>query len=192
MADDPGMRELLADVGHCDDDRHYPAMERLLDMGNTARDRLIALLQINDPRLRCKCLDVLGRMNDAVVQQAMLAIVREDPDPLMRSMAIPALENTTDAAAVPVLVTALEDENLVVRRWAACILGNFRTAEVIAPLTRALQHDDAWVRLHAASSLRFTGSAEARAVVAALCEHTTDPTVRDHAKQVLWEWNHPE
>ena len=110
--------------------------------------------------------------NDPYLRQYNI-MARTDPDPMVRSMAVRALNRARDKRAVPVFVAALEERNEAVRLEGAKALANNPDPSAITPLIRHLDNgeENVDVRVACADALRLYRTPEvAQALVRALRE----------------------
>jgi len=139
--------------------------------------------------IRARAVSVLGRIGGPVARDALASAasrpVDSDPDETVLGLAVDALAQTGDPAAVPPLVSALQHS----RRWsirtaAAVALGRLRAASAVPALVAALREDDfAFVRSAAADALGEIGSGAAAGDLEAARTHDPEPRVREAASR---------
>jgi len=86
-------------------------------------------------------LNYLGtHANDSGIS-VLTSLLKNDPNPEIRSKALNALRKTKDPALVPVFIDILKrDEDIGVRQGAIQVLGELKDKQAVAPLLDLLQH----------------------------------------------------
>jgi hypothetical protein len=98
------------------------------------------------------------------------AVAENDPDPLVRAVAIRALNRSRDRTAVPLLIRGLSDANEWVRLESAKALVRLPDPSAIAPLLQVIRRPDETrdVRIAAVDALRHYKNMEVARTLAAL------------------------
>lgn len=118
---------------------------------------LIRKLESKDPTVRKEVAWKLGEIKDPLAVEPLMAILKEDNDWDVRSMAEDALVKI-GAPAVDSLVVALKDEEWRVRTRATRTLGAIKDFRAVDPLITALKKDNVFiVRRFAAQALGEMG-----------------------------------
>jgi HEAT repeat protein len=98
------------------------------------------------------------------------AVAENDPDPLVRAVAIRALNRSRDRTAVPILIRGLSDANEWVRLESAKALVRLPDPSAIPPLLQTIRRPDETrdVRIAAVDALRHYKNMEVARTLAAL------------------------
>ncbi len=165
------------------------------DIGSMRRRRdtegLINLMSDEDPRVRIKAIDALGKVGDSRTAEHLIKALR-DPNPYVREHAARNLGCDYHSSlgcelrsTVAPLIDALDDEDAFVRVEAARSLGENPHAEAREPLERIALSDRRWeVKASAVESLGRIGLPESTPVVEALIENG-EPQVQLAARHAL-------
>ena len=140
-------------------------------------------LSSDDPGVRRVALLDFADVEDEALLPAIVGVLRQDPDPVLRAEAARALAGWGDGDVVDALADALADAP-VVREAAAQALSELKDAVAGARLVSRARHDDGFVyaaTLRALKELRIPAAAEP--AVAALGH--ADAAVRREAVGVL-------
>ncbi len=132
------------------------AIETLGRIENPAVEPLVAALRDDNSRVRAKAAEALIEIGGIGVTQAFI-VALTDRNPYTREKAAEALGCIGDSCATKLLVAALNDTNWKVRENAAEALGLIGDTSAIGPLVVVLEDDDSDVRLKAAESLDRLG-----------------------------------
>lgn len=125
-------------------------------------ETIVRLAGSGDPELRWRAIYSLMRLRDPATVTTLLEY-RDDPDPLVRALAMRGLDPTVvdsageRAAAVAALTAAVEDSHPHVRINALRALAAFRIPASIPTLARGISDEDANVSLTAIESLGGVG-----------------------------------
>jgi HEAT repeat protein len=165
----------------------------LTDMGSPAIQQLTKLLAV--PSQRQSAVMALGQIRHSQTIEPLISVV-DDPDPVLRRVAIEALGSFHEPRIPPLLAAALTDLNSGVRRVAAIGLGmrpelavELNLVDRLAPL---LQDLSAAVYLAAAAALGRMGSAAAALALEDCYQRNTCPV--DLQQQIVSAWgsiDHP-
>lgn len=125
--------------------------------------------------------------------KALMSLVKNNPDPMVRMLAINGLVENADDAVTLVLVDALQDTDSGVRANALAGLGlmarNIVPGEIPA-LVKCLQDKDSWVSLYAASLLYGQpGGAEAALPELKKMLKSRNADLRNAATDALKDYN---
>jgi HEAT repeat protein len=151
----------------------------------TALAAITSVLKHPDREFRARAAETLGLLGERSQRAArdLSALVRSDPDPLVRGIAANALGRLRPEppiTAIQALAKALKDPDSGVRFWAAGALIPFdRSNRIPRPvLAEALKSSDTSVRTCAFLRLRWSGEA----ALVALCEALKDDTLPERAE----------
>lgn len=150
--------DALARIARQDPDAHARSMAigNLVEAGSPlAGAALLQALQDPDPGVRRNAAWALGlvRTHPPGVVEALVTLLQSDEDEEVRGVAISALRELGDPAAVDALVHALESEDWSIRSRAVYALGFFDHPAVIEGLLGALRDPKHQVRLSAVHAL---------------------------------------
>ena len=124
-------------------------------------DRVSSLIkQLNDRdwRVRCRAVEMLGKIGDRRAVESLIMVLRLGQGEYIREVAAQVLGRIGDRRAVEPLIKALKDRSRHIRRRAAQALGKIGDKSAVAPLIEALADGDSEVRKSAAEALsRITG-----------------------------------
>jgi len=97
-----------------------PASDRLAALGPAAWPALLRALDREGPAVREAIVGILasGTEADDAVRERLARVARRDPEPDVRSVAVPALRKLAGAASRDVVVAVLDDPSPAVRRKA--------------------------------------------------------------------------
>ncbi len=156
-----------------------------LGPSDVAAIREVALQPDRESILRVGCvakLGELGRAGSREAAQALASILASASEPIVRTMAAAALEETRAPVARPALARALDDPSAPVRRAAAECLGRLGEAEAVDPLGRVAGADpNAGVRFAALKAIARIGDERADMTLERLA---VDPKFPDTAKAI--------
>ncbi len=152
---------------------------------DVAAIREVALREDRESILRVGCvakLGELGRAGSRDAAQALASILASASEPIVRTMAAAALEETRAPVARPALARALGDPSAPVRRAAAESLGRLGEAEAVDPLGRVAGADpNAGVRFAALKAIARIGDERADETLQRLA---ASPKFPDTAKAI--------
>jgi HEAT repeat protein len=118
---------------------------------------LVKQLDDADAKVRRRAAQDLGRRNDAAAVAPLVATLKKDKEPAVRTAAAEGLGSLKKLAkaAIPDLLAALKDKDALVRETAAESLAdiNLEPAKVVPALVELLGDSDMNVRCAAATSL---------------------------------------
>ena len=135
--------------------------------------------------LRRVAIHALGYTQALSVTPMLRKIVKSDPDPRLRSVAMRSLGVLEAADAEHLALEALLDEDASVRTTAATVLGRLGTEDALPALLEALGDSHPHVRSQAALSTGLLGDERAAQVLQALLGDEEDDDVRESARQAL-------
>lgn len=143
-------------------------------------DRAIDLLRSSDDRLRAAA---IRAARGDTLREPIIALLHDDPSPLVRSAAVEALAADRGLAALPLLLAALEDGNPQVRESAARAIGAVGTeaAAAVEQLGMSASPNAAQGAILALVELGPAGTSGLQKISA---EHS-DPQVRRLARLAL-------
>lgn len=157
-----------------------------------ATEALLRMLGGEDANFRAVAAAALGQVGDPRGVSALEKIARDDPDMMMRTMAVQSLGSLgpEGAGALEAIVAALEESDANLATGACMALYSLGTlaAEAARPLRQATKHADENVRQCALMALRAIGppSEETRAVFVAALDDPAD-SVRGQAVVAVGE-----
>lgn len=195
-------------------DARLASARELVNIGATAVEPLIGVLQDDNPTVRRYAAWALGEIKDARAAKPLVAALGdedgfvqnsaaealgkigepsveslmaalEDENSTVRRRATDALRKIGDNRAVEPLVVAMEDNDWSVRRGAARALANTRDGRAVEPLIAALNDKDWRVRRYATWALGEMGAPAIQALIAGLSD--PNPVLRRSAAQALAE-----
>ncbi len=173
--------ELIARLGTGTDTERNAIARELAGYGEQAAVAMVAALPESDVETRWDLLDALAQTPGDTAEQALAAVVRDDPEEGLRAAAAQALgERRTGSGA---LITALEDESTFVAMQAAHALTRMGP-EVVPDLIKLLQEGGPRARLAAARALATIQALEAIPALIAAFEDDS-PAVQFYVEQAL-------
>jgi HEAT repeat protein len=127
--------KLVGDLSLGNPSSKVAAIEELSKMGGPrAEEHLIKTLADEDPKVRLRATEALGRMKSRRAVDGLSSRVRFDGDSTVRRQAIRSLQAIGDSKAVPGLIRALSDPDPFVVSLAAKALGRLGDHAASGPL----------------------------------------------------------
>jgi len=131
-------------------------------------------LKSRDPVRKSGAIFILGTMKDRRAATALVALLKEEHDPALRSSAIKAVGALREPSAVPILAPLLDDANLQLDAVKALVrIGN---KSAVSALARGLKNSD--LQLSAIRGLGEIADPSAKPALIALLRETEDARVR--------------
>jgi HEAT repeat protein len=122
------------------------AAHALAVVGVSVPDRvgpaLVDAFRDPEPIVRSEAIDAVGVVRYAAAVQAVMTVLRTDPDAVVRAAAAESLGDLGDSRALAELERALEDPDEAVRGYAAASLGLLGTPALLPKLRSRLDGED--------------------------------------------------
>ncbi|MFH0964509.1 MAG: HEAT repeat domain-containing protein [Planctomycetota bacterium] len=147
-ADDAEIARLMADMAK-DDFAGQRSHDRLVEIGSPAADALLAGLRSPVPRVRYWSASAIARIGDQRGYDPLVALAKDDPDPIVRSTALWHLQTYGKDAVYDLAVRKLQDTDRMVRGWAMRLLRENGRTEALPALRELLKSDDVFTRVDA-------------------------------------------
>ncbi len=149
------------------------AASTLAEMGGTAVDSLISLLDSDNVFVRWYCTDALGNFHSEKTVQPLASLLN-DPDPNVRRSAAGSLGGTGSDSAIPFLIDAFLDSSKGVESSAARSMGRLKSEAALPVLIRGLKSDHSAIVRSSAWALGEIGSSQAIEPLIACLERKVD------------------
>jgi HEAT repeat protein len=147
----PETASLVADLTSLDEPRAEAAVAALADLGETALEATLPLLQSPSSETRWWAVRVAAAVQTPRAAVALIAAL-DDRDPLVRQAAAIGLRLQPSIEAAPALVSRLGDRDRLMARLASDALAALG-ASALPHLRRALRSSDVATRIYATRAL---------------------------------------
>lgn len=181
---DPRAIKPLLLFGLTDPQMKFLASQAVLDMGDSAVQTLIELLEDNELGIVLEAVVLLGRLKAARARRALTGVI-DSRHQLLQCHAIEALGQIGDPKAIGPLSRLLGNRDANIRVTAATALSKMASdRNVVAPLVKALKDPDEDVAAQAATGLGESGDKRAAEPLSRFL-HSPKEKVRVAAAQAL-------
>ena len=114
----------------------------ILIKDNDTIPTLLNALGSNEKGIRQRAAEALGHFSDAIVVEALIKCLTNDPSPAARKYAAQSLGRIGDQKALQSLINALKDEGMLVRQFAVGALVKIKATDIIEYLVPLLKEEN--------------------------------------------------
>lgn len=177
--------EYLSEVGNSDDNVHYYAIARLVEIAKDHLDLFLPYAHSPSNSLRANFITIMEQLDREESYLALLAALNDAYQPI-REKAIVGLKNWQDPRTIEPLRKALTDrQSSTTRRWAVSILGDLGDKESLPFIYQVRKDKDEWVRFHVGVAMLKLGDERGFGILERLKEKTLDPSIKSCIGQEL-------